>query len=152
MSLLLTKPFLCFRQKFAFPTHLCVWISIIIIIIYLLTARVAGAPQMILQPVSSIFLCYLSLCVIVCCVCCHCVCVGGGGGGREKRERRGEKREKVKLYLKAAFLFLIIVIIVYLLTVRVTWAAQMISQPVFSIFPCSPLPSGTWQTPDLSIS
>ena len=28
---------------------------------------------------------------------------------------------------------------------------QMISQPVSSIFPCSPLPSGTWQTPGLSI-
>ena len=26
----------------------------------------------------------------------------------------------------------------------------MISQPVFSIFPCSPLPSATWRTPGLS--
>ena len=30
-------------------------------------------------------------------------------------------------------------------------APQMISKPVFSIFPCSPLPSGTCQTPGLSI-
>ena len=27
----------------------------------------------------------------------------------------------------------------------------MVSQPVSSIFPCSPLPSGTWRTPGLSI-
>ena len=38
------------------------------------------------------------------------------------------------------------------LTTKVVWAPQMISQPVFSIFPCSPLPSGTCQTPGLSIS
>ena len=37
------------------------------------------------------------------------------------------------------------------LNVRVTGAPQMISQLVSSIFPCSPLPSGTWQTPGLSI-
>ena len=30
-------------------------------------------------------------------------------------------------------------------------APQMIAQPVSSIFPCSPMPSGTWQTPGLSI-
>ena len=34
---------------------------------------------------------------------------------------------------------------------RVVWAPQMILQPVFSIFPCSPLPSGTCRTPGLSI-
>ena len=33
----------------------------------------------------------------------------------------------------------------------VVGAPPMTSQPVFSIFPCSPLPSGTWQTPGLSI-
>ena len=38
------------------------------------------------------------------------------------------------------------------LTSKVVWALQMISQPVSSIFPCSPLPSGTWRTPGLSIS
>ena len=40
--------------------------------------------------------------------------------------------------------------LIYSLTVRVVGAPQMISQPVSSIFPCSPLPSGTWRTPDLS--
>ena len=36
-----------------------------------------------------------------------------------------------------------IIIIIYPLTTRVVGAPQMISQPVFSIFPCSPLPSWT---------
>ena len=37
--------------------------------------------------------------------------------------------------------------LIYALTVRVIGAPQMISQPVSSIFPCSPLSSGTWRTP-----
>ena len=37
------------------------------------------------------------------------------------------------------------------LIARVVGAPQMISQPVPSIFPCSPQPSGTWRTPGLSI-
>ena len=37
------------------------------------------------------------------------------------------------------------------LTARVIGAPQMISQPVSSIFLCSPLPSGTWWNPGLSI-
>ena len=41
----------------------------------------------------------------------------------------------------------IIIIIINPLTVRVVGAPQTILQPVFSIFPCSPLPSGTCQTP-----
>ena len=45
----------------------------------------------------------------------------------------------------------IITIITYPLTLRVVGAPQMISQQVSSIFSCSPLPSGTWQTPGLSI-
>ena len=44
-----------------------------------------------------------------------------------------------------------IIIIICPLTARVVWAPQMILQPVFSIFPCSPLPSGTCRTPGLSI-
>ena len=44
-----------------------------------------------------------------------------------------------------------VIIIMYSLTARVVGAPQMISQPVSSIFPCSPLPSGTWRTPGLSI-
>ena len=41
--------------------------------------------------------------------------------------------------------------LIYPLTMRVTGAPLMILQPVSSIFPCSPMPSGTWQTPGLSI-
>ena len=41
----------------------------------------------------------------------------------------------------------IISIIIYSFVARVVGAPQMISQPVSSIFPCSPLPSGTWRTP-----
>ena len=41
--------------------------------------------------------------------------------------------------------------LIYPLTTRVVWAPQMISQPVSSIFPCSPLRSGTCRTPGLSI-
>ena len=44
-----------------------------------------------------------------------------------------------------------IIIINNPLTARVVGAPQMILQPVFSIFPCSPLPSGTCRTPGLSI-
>ena len=43
----------------------------------------------------------------------------------------------------------IIIIIIYPLTARVVWAPQMISQPVFSIFPCCPLPSGNCRTQGL---
>ena len=45
---------------------------------------------------------------------------------------------------------IIIIIIINPLTARVVGAPQMILQPVFSIFPCSPLPSGTCRTPGLS--
>ena len=45
----------------------------------------------------------------------------------------------------------IIVIIINSLTSRVVRAPHIILQPVFSIFPCSPLPSGTCRTPGLSI-
>ena len=43
------------------------------------------------------------------------------------------------------------IIIIHPLLARVVGAPQMISQHVFSIFPCSSLPSGTWRTPGLSI-
>ena len=39
----------------------------------------------------------------------------------------------------------------YPLSARVVGAPQMILQPVPSIFPCSPLPSGTWRNTGLSI-
>ena len=41
--------------------------------------------------------------------------------------------------------------LIYPLTARIVGAPQMSSQPVSSIFLCSPLPSGTWQTPGLSV-
>ena len=47
--------------------------------------------------------------------------------------------------------FCVIIIIINSLTARVVGAPQMILQPVLSIFPCSPLPSGTCRTPGLSI-
>ena len=53
-----------------------------------------------------------------------------------------------QLFHAAGSLF---VIIIYPLTARVVGAPQMTSQPVFSIFPCSPLPPGTCRTPGLSI-
>ena len=46
--------------------------------------------------------------------------------------------------------FIIIIIFINSLTAKVVGAPQMISQPLSSIFPCSPLPSGTLQTPGLS--
>ena len=45
----------------------------------------------------------------------------------------------------------VIIIIINPSTARVIGAPQMILQPVFSIFPCSPLRSGTCRTPGLSI-
>ena len=47
--------------------------------------------------------------------------------------------------------FMGIIITIYSLTVRIVGAPQMISQPVSSIFPSSPLPSVTLLTPGLSI-
>ena len=44
-----------------------------------------------------------------------------------------------------------IIIITNPLTARVVGAPQMVLQQVFSIFPCSPLPSKTCRTPDLPI-
>ena len=49
--------------------------------------------------------------------------------------------------LLTASLFHVFLVIIYPLTTRVVWAPQMISQPVSSIFPCYPLPSGTCQNP-----
>ena len=43
------------------------------------------------------------------------------------------------------------IVIINPLTARVVWAPKMILQPVSSIFPCSPLPSGIWRAPGLSI-
>ena len=45
------------------------------------------------------------------------------------------------------FSFIIIIIIIYPLTARAVRAPQMILQPVSSVFPCFPLPSGTLRRP-----
>ena len=66
-----------------------------------------------------------------------------GGGGERERERAECQLGRCLTH--------IIIIIINPLTARVFWAPQMISQPVSSIFPCSPLPSGTWWTLGLSI-
>ena len=55
------------------------------------------------------------------------------------------------LIIITIIIVIIIIIIIYPLTARVVGAPQIISQPVFSILPCSPLPSGTCRTPDLFI-
>ena len=48
-------------------------------------------------------------------------------------------------------IIIIIIIVINHLTTRVVGATQMTSQPVSSIFPCSPLPPGTLRTPSLAI-
>ena len=63
---------------------------------------------------------------------------------------RNRHKNRIKRSGQAPFI-IIIIIIIYPLTARVVWAPQMISQPVFSTFSCSPLPSGTCRTPGLSI-
>ena len=65
--------------------------------------------------------------------------------GRERRGREVRMGERKKGRV-------IIIIIINPLTARVVGAPQMILQPVFYIFPCSPLPSGTCRTPDLMLS
>ena len=58
-------------------------------------------------------------------------------------------------YLLWQFLYVVIQLsshhLIYPLTTKVVRTLQMISQPVSSMFPCSPLPSGTLRTPGLSI-
>ena len=66
-------------------------------------------------------------------------------------ERLDAHRGGDNAFLWLAPLHIIMIIIINSWTVRVARAPQMISQPVSSIFPCSPLPSGTLQTPGLSI-
>ena len=56
-----------------------------------------------------------------------------------------------KMTCSLFYYLIIIIIIIYPLTTRVIGVPQMISQPVFSIFPCSSLPSWTCWTPGLSI-
>ena len=59
---------------------------------------------------------------------------------------------RIKVVTMLSFVIIIIIIIIINpLIARVVGAPQMILQPVFSIFPCSPLSSETWRTPGLSI-
>ena len=62
------------------------------------------------------------------------------------RRRFSSPSENVQCLMR-----IIIIIIINPSTARVVGVPQTILQPVFSIFPCSPLPSGTWRTPGLSI-
>ena len=57
------------------------------------------------------------------------------------------KEDRYMFYLVLIFSFTF----TYPFTMTVVGAPQMISQPVSSIFLCSPLPFGTWQTPGLSM-
>ena len=70
--------------------------------------------------------------------------LGGGGGG-------WLNVVTLDNFISGFSCFIIIIVIIYPLTTSVAGAPQMIVQPVFSIFPCSPLPSGTCRTPGLSI-
>ena len=79
-------------------------------------------------------------------------------GARQVPEGSGEhgKMEKTgcKIICGAPATFAVkglMMIIIIINPARVGGAPQMILQPVFSIFPCSPLPSGTCRTPGLSI-
>ena len=58
---------------------------------------------------------------------------------------------RMTFYSKFIVIWLIIIIIINFLTARVVGAPQIILQPVFSIFSCSPLPSGTCRIQGLSI-
>ena len=88
------------------------------------------------------------VCVCVCVWVCVCVCVIG-------KDLRVMCAPIFPFCLQvSSFIFLQIQIshhLIYPLTTRVVRAPQMISQPVSSIFPCSPLPSGTWRNTGLSI-
>ena len=76
-----------------------------------------------------------------------CLRTGSPQDGKREKEIRKEER----FHFENASCD-VVIIIINSLTTRVVGALQMILQPVFSIFPCSPLPSGTCQTPGLSIS
>ena len=55
------------------------------------------------------------------------------------------------LWCDLIIVYIVVITIIYPFTVRILGAPQMTSQPISSIFPCSPLPSGTWRTPGLCI-
>ena len=57
----------------------------------------------------------------------------------------------IVIIIVIVIIVIIIIIIINPLTARVVGAPQIILQPIFSIFPCSALPSGTCRTPGLFI-
>ena len=57
-----------------------------------------------------------------------------------------------KMSCVCARIIVVVIIIIFPFTSGVVEAPQMISQLLFSIFPCSPLPSVTWRTPGLFIT
>ena len=63
----------------------------------------------------------------------------------------GQQIQLSRLTRHSSLAIIIIIIIISPLTARVVGAPQVILQPVFSSFPCSPLPSGTCRPPGLSI-
>ena len=82
------------------------------------------------------------------CVCvCVCVCVVWG---KETFATYNDLWNE-KLGDRLKFVFHYHLIIMYHLTASVGGAPQIISQPLSSFSPCSPLPSGTWRAPGLSI-
>ena len=70
---------------------------------------------------------------------------------RYKISKSGSLLARSKLSAVGLSFHLISSCLIYPLSARVVGAPQMISQPVSSIFPCSPMLSGTWRTPGLSI-
>ena len=72
---------------------------------------------------------------------------------KEGRKNRVSEHSLYIIIIIIIVIVIMIIIIIYPLTARVVGTQQMISQPVFffSIFVCSPLPSGTWRPPGRSI-
>ena len=120
----------------------------IIIIIYPLTARVVGVPQMISKPIFSIFPalhCPLGSAELQACPFPTGVfpprplsALSSSPFHCARLQKRLDPRNTI-------------IIIIYPLIARVVGVPQMILKPIFSIFPCSPLPSGTCRTTGLSI-
>ena len=70
---------------------------------------------------------------------------------KEGRKNRVSEHSLYIIIIIIIVIVIMIIIIIYPLTARVVGTQQMISQPVSSIFVCSPLPSGIWRSPGRSI-
>ena len=87
---------------------------------------------------------------------CHGICTASLQASDQRKKisahiRKKDKASFRRIVMQMLINIIIIIIIINSLTARVVGAPHMILQLVFSIFPCSPLPSGTWRTPGLSI-